>query len=436
MARLKLSVKERERYLNDPLVKRWVARLEKGSEKTATMWPSGLTAILHLTKKTPSEVVGMTKAQLIDLAEEYERVERKRGTAASTIASRLGFLRNFVQYSSDIQLPTGTFKVKGGSDSKEEAALTRDQLHATLSSANQREASVIVLMAQSGLRPGVIGNFEGTDGATIGDVRDLKVDGGVEWTASPAVIRVRRELSKAGHSYLSLIGSQAQDILGEYLKSRQRGGEQLTSKSPLIRTDGGRFPRSSEVGDYARNALKRAKVEARPYALRTTFVSRLSAAEADGLVTHEFRLFWSGHRGDTSATYAVNRGQLDDRMLDRMREAYRRCEPLLSTVHLPDQKEDRDTLLKVGLLRYVRGYSKEEAERLAADPNVDVRELILKKNSAATESGGEKPLPPKRDGEQRVIEAEATAAYLDAGWQFKSELNGTKAVVEWAGPIL
>ena len=431
MTRLKLSADERLRYLNDPLVKRWVTRLAKGSDKTATMWSSGLTIFFHLTETTPKRLASMKKQELMDLADRYEAIERARGTRSTTIASRLGFVRNFVQFSSDIMLPTGTFKVKGGNDSKEEAALSREQLHAVLASANLREKVCVALMSQSGLRPGVMGNFDGTDGLRVDDVIDMHVDRKVEFVASPAILRVRKELSKAGHSYLTMVGEQAQDVVRLYVESRLRNGETITADSPLVRTDGGRFARSSEVGDYVRNAFKRAKVTARPYSCRTTFISRLSACEADGLVTHEYRLFWSGHRGDVSATYSVNRGHLDERTLSRMRDSFRKCEALLATVTPQDPRkalliEANSTMLQIA------GYDEVEAQRLAQDPGSDIAALAKARLGGATVDVV--IAPPKRIGEQRVVDADAAGRYLEAGWTFKSPLNGTKAVVEWLGP--
>jgi integrase len=414
VTRLSISGSEREKFLNDPLVKRWTTRLEKGSAKTATMWASGLGVFCHLTGTSPKSLAAMKKQALMDLADRYESLERARGTRASTIASRLGFVRNFVQFSGDVQLPTGTFKVKGGGDSKEEPALTKEQIHTILASANLRERTVVLLMAQSGLRPGVIGNFDGTDGLRVGDIPDLKVGAKAEFGIGPAVIRVRKELSKAAHAYLSLIGEQGKDVLREYLDSRIRDGEKVTAESPLVRTDGGRFPRSSEVGDYVRNAFHRAKVEARPYSLRTTFISRLSAAEADGLVTHEFRLFWSGHRGDTSSTYSVNRGRLDEAMLLRMRGAYRKCEPLLETTPSAS-KADREVEVRREFLLSV-GYSAEEAERAAGDRQTTAK-LIREKLGA--------DLPPQA---QRIVSVEQATPLLAEGWKVVTAV-GTSLVL-------
>jgi site-specific recombinase XerC len=435
LTRLRLSDKERAKYLEDPAMKRWIARLEKGSAKTAAMWPSGLVAFFHLTGTTPSKVAKMTKTQLVDLAESYEKAERDRGTMASTIAARLGFLRNFVQYVGDERLPVGTFKVKGANLATEEPALTREQLRAIDENANVRER---VLLSLRGLRPGSIGNFDGTDGLRVGDVRGMRIEGTtVSFDGPVSFAMVRPELSKAGNRYFFPFGEEAQGRIRAYLEQRIRKGETITKESALIVTDGGRFPRSSEVGDYIRTAMQRAKVEARPYALRTTWETRISEAENDSAVSHEYRLAWAGRRGaDTSAIYSVNRGLLDEKTFARMAESYRRCEPYLAMTEKVDTKAE----LLGSLAKAIEQATGKSSGNLKGDDLVRaIRDAL---GSSTTEEPAfaapapEKPaiLPAKRVGEQRSIDAEVVGSYLDAGWSFKSPLNSHLAVVEWTGP--
>ncbi|MGA9840280.1 MAG: hypothetical protein WBS16_07615 [Thermoplasmata archaeon] len=247
------SLQERAQILSDPLVQKWLVCLRKGSEKTATMWSSGLWIFCHSTRLTPAKLAELDPHALQETGERFEKTEVARGVKGSTIATRLGMVRNFYQFTTRRVLPHSTFKVEGANDSKEEAALTREQLHTALESANLRERVIIALMAMSGLRPGVIGNFDGADGLTLGDLPDLNV-GALEFRAEVGIVQVRKELSKAGHAYVTHIGDRGQGVVVSYLRSRVAKGEKLTEASPLLMTDGGRFPRSSEVGDYVRSS--------------------------------------------------------------------------------------------------------------------------------------------------------------------------------------
>jgi len=56
------------------------------------------------------------------------------------------------------------------------------------------------MVAQSGLRIEALGNYLGNDGLRVSDLLELAVkDGVVEFAQVPAIVIVRRELSKARH---------------------------------------------------------------------------------------------------------------------------------------------------------------------------------------------------------------------------------------------
>jgi hypothetical protein len=57
-------------------------------------------------------------------------------------------------------------------------------------------------MAFSGLRPQVLGNYDGSDGLRLSDLLEAKIDNEkklIEFTQIPTLIRVRKPLSKANH---------------------------------------------------------------------------------------------------------------------------------------------------------------------------------------------------------------------------------------------
>ena len=301
-------------------------------------------------------------------------------------------------------------------------------------------------MAFSGFRPMVLGNYEGSDGLRIGDVPDLVIDSkskAVSFRQTPARIVVRQELSKANHTYSSFLGEEGCEYLSEYLTSRikpnaeWKKGESLTKDSPLITPERANkdFVCATNIGDLVRSAIRKAGLFARPYSLRTTFATRLLSAEAEGAVPHSLAAFWMGHRGDMTARYAQNRGQLPPELIEQMRDAYRRSEPYLSSTETADvQRAIEKNLqyrMRVDMLKLI-GVAEKEATELVQDPSFDIASFARARlgSSPATEIPS-----PKRTGEQRVIDADLTDRYLETGWTFKSPLNGTKAVVEWTGPM-
>jgi hypothetical protein len=441
MTRLRLSDKEREKYRNDPLVKAWITRLLKGSEKTAAMWPTGLFSIFHQTHTTPSAVVAMTKHELRDLGEAYEAAERERGTKPSTISMRLAVLRNFIHSSSeDTVLPSGFFKVKGSNASKHEAALTDDQIQILRAKANLREDVLITLVLGGSARAGVFGNYHGDDGAKLGDVTNLVLerDGQpvVEWTAVPAWLTVRETLSKAGHEYLMPIGETAQEVLANYLRTRRIEGEKLTPESPLIRRDRtdatGRphFPTSSDVGEYVRSALNRAHLGGRPTVLRTTWESRMVECEMDGKVQPRISRFWGGRAGETADIYSVHRGggNLGETFMSRMRTAYLLCEPSLGMAP-PAQRAPAQTA-RVGVLLDA-GYTQQQVDEMGPLTESKMIEAFMAKHA---ERRAAKPLripTGMKAGDQTVADGDAVQAYIDAGWRFVSPFNVTQAIMVW-----
>ena len=96
----------------------------------------------------------------------------------------------------------------------------------------------------------------------------------------------------------------------------------------------------------------------RPYALRAFFATNMLISEARGLVAHDFHTFWMGHSGGMQSKYTTNKGILPDVLLNEMRSAYARAEPMLApagaspeappeTETQPAQPDQQDHLMQV-----------------------------------------------------------------------------------------
>ena len=237
----------------------------------------------------------------------------------------------------------------------EEQIPTAEELRDLLAAATPRGRAIIALVAFTGVRPGVLGNFKGTDGLQIRDLPELTYeDGRIVFSQSPTVVRVRIELSKVAHPYLTFLGEEGIEHVRRYLQSRLDSGEKLAPNSPIIRcapgfevmgkregadNRGSPFIVSANVTGDVRRAIDKCRWQARPYVLRRYFETQLFNASWKGLVPRDWITFWAGHQGDIEAVYTLHKG-LPDGLIEEMREAYGKAEGYLSTVSLRPQGRD------------------------------------------------------------------------------------------------
>jgi integrase len=423
------SRRERRRrgvLLADPDVARWVRRLEKGAPSTKDVWPRRLGAFCVQTKTTPKALLELQPRALVDLLDQFEAQERKRGARGSYVAFTVKVVRSWLRYGGR-DIPRGAVKVKDADKVYEETALSRDQLRTVYNAATAREKVAVALMATAGLRPMVLGNYSGDDGLRLGDLPDVAVRGDeLRVLKVPLRVVVRQDLSKAGHTYFSFLGTESADYLRTYLETRLRSGEKLGPDSAVIVPERAKVPyiRTTNIGDLVRHALRAAELKNRPYVLRTTFAQRLLTAESAGKIPHAFAQFWMGHTGDMTARYSVNRGLLPETTVDEMRAAYKRCEPYLSTVPYNDDQAERTVSAIRAVLR-LAGYPDAQVaamdlETIRAD---QLSELIDKRPGAARGAAE----PSRR---QKVIEDAELPRFLADGWVARMPVNGSKFVVE------
>ncbi len=418
-------------------VEKWTDRL--GSTSTRDVWPRRLAAFCIAVGKTPGDLVRLAsevnergqKTALRDLFAAYEKRERGRGNKGSTVAYTVKVVKSWLGFNG-VDVPRGLVKVHGADDVYSEAALSRDELRSVIHAATRRERAAIALMAFSGLRPMVLGGYDGSEGLRIRDLIDLKIDSksrSASFVRVPARILVRQELSKGKHVYSTFLGTEGCEYLVEYLNSRLRPaadwkkGENVRPESPVIipeRADRD-FITTTNIGDTIRKAIRRAGLTARPYALRTTFATRLLSAEAESQLPHSLAQFWMGHSGDMTARYAQNRGQLPPEVIEQMREAYRRCEPYLSTAPVASSA-DRDNR-SVSLLLRLAGVTEAELAKIDLEKVSDEELIALADSKRAGAQAA-----PARAGQRAVPIAEA-GSMLEAGWEYVAALGSDLVVL-------
>ncbi len=412
--------------LRDPDVRRWQENLSRGSASTGDAWFRALRRFCAETHRTPIELLKLDMKALRDLFADFASSDTAKGARGSYTAYTLKVVRNWLKFNG-ITPPSGV-KVKGAGSVFEETALSPEQLRAALNAATPRERVAIVLMAQSGVRPEVIGSFMGTDGLRVKDFPELSIKGTTVFLErTPTPIFIRQELSKATHKYVTFIGEEGGKIIVDYLQSRLSTGEKVSADSPIFppeRVDltNRAFVRTTKIGDSIRHAFRTAGLTNRPYVLRTTAASRFAEAENRGWVPHSFWQHWMGHSGDMSARYSVNRGRIPQSLLDEMRAAYHRCEPILSTMTIKQDTQDAASKV-IRLLLEARGVPKEKLDKLDIGSMSDEEIVALVKTIGAS-PGTEKKMT------QRVVPADDAPKLIEEGWEFAGSLkNGDLAVL-------
>ena len=339
--------------LEEPDVRRWFENLRRGSAQTARERLRVLARLGRHLKTTPAELVAMAEngngANLEDRLMDFLEGQLQAGRAASYLENYLKALRSWLEHHGlRLRRRVKLGNTRATPTLEEERIPTREELRATLSLASPRGKAVVSLMAFAGLRPGVLGDYKGMDGLRLKDMEDLDLTRGPRFLRTPARIRVRPELSKASHAYLSFLGAEGQEHVRRYLEMRADGGETLTPESPVIRcapgfesmgkregarNRGSPFVGTTKVRGDVKTAMKKAGYDARPYVLRRYFETQLLNASWKGLVPRDWVTFWSGHKGDIEHVYTLHKG-LPDGLVEDMRAAYAEAEPALSTVSL------------------------------------------------------------------------------------------------------
>jgi hypothetical protein len=277
----------------------------------------------------------------------------------------------------------------------------------------------------------------------VKDLPEMEVKGETaSFTKVPALIVVRKKISKIRRSYDTFAPAQACEYIRQYLGDRARAGEELTSESAVVTlseynaetpTSGGaRFKKpygehmsTANVRDMLRNAIRRAGFSWRPYVLRRYFDTRMMLGEADGLVIPDWRTFWMGHAGNIEFVYTLHKG-LDEETVEKMRGAYLKAANRYLCTSEGAREEDMVTKIRKQLLLSV--LAPEEVEKLHVDEKTDeeVIGLLRQRLMEVTFNQGMK---------QKVVPASEVEGWMAKGWAWRGNLGDGRAVLEPAsGP--
>ncbi|MEM2904802.1 MAG: site-specific integrase [Candidatus Bathyarchaeia archaeon] len=426
--------------LDDEDVRRWHENLAAKSLVTAGVYLRGLGLYCEKNDTTPREILEKARRDgkaFRDGFSDFVRALEREGKAGSYIVRFKKVLRSWLAYNGVQEKLKVNIRGEGETPTiAEERVPSHEEMAKILRKASSRARVSVSLMAFGGLRPESLGNFNGTDGLRLKDLPELELKpGSVGFLKMPTMLVIRRSLSKAGHQYFVFLPREATVYIREHLEERLRRGERLTGESPLLGLDprGVRrnsFMRSSLVSRDIREAIRGAGFTWRPYILRAYCATAFDIAEAKGLISHPWRQFFMGHKGDIEARYSTNKGRLPPEMVEEMRAAYARCEPLLSTMAQPLEqstvvkeaklealKSIAKSLLGIDLVEVKVARERERGRELTADEAIELFEAEIKKRR----EGGEDP--------QIIVGEPELEGYLKQGWQFVTVLPSQRILI-------
>ncbi len=421
---------QKNKYLylfEDPDVKRWYNNLARGSQGTADVYLRRIGSFCKNLDTNPKKLAALSELEIYNLMLDHVSSMEKSGYTGSYIESVIKCVKSWLAHNGkEIRRK---IKIKDARESpslKNERVPTKEELKRVFLSGDKKARVASVLVAHSGLRLEVLGNYTGKDGLTIGDMPEIKIQNGiVTFERKPTVIVVRRELSKAGHQYFTFLSEEGCGYLQDYLEERIREGEGLSPESPVItpKLKMKPFIRSTNIGDTIRVPLRAAGFDWRPYVLRCYFDTQLMLAESKGLVLRDYRGFWMGHKGDIENRYTTNKQRLPESVVEDMRAAYARSEEFLQTKMSEETTEEK---LK-GIFRRqflsVAGFGKGEIEDMdvISFSEEELQNLVRKKLLGA---------PTSDNFKQKVVTIDEADSYLSKGWEYVAKLSNNKVVVK------
>ncbi len=437
--------KDRYSYLlNDKDIARWKHSTDSGSRITGDVYLRRLGAFCMEMRKKPQDLLKMKDKALADLIDDYVILREKKANAGSYIKNTVKAVKSWLTFNG-IKLPRST-KVKDADKSptlSEEKVPTQEELKRIFNGGDSRERTACAIVAFSGVRIGVLGNYKGIDGLKVKDIPDLKIERDqISFLRIPAQINVREELSKSGNKYFTFIGQEGCMYLQNYLIERIRSEETLTPESAVITASkyGQRNKQhitTTNIGDLMRNAIRNAGFTWRPYVLRAYFDSRLLMAQDERLIQRDYRAFFMGHTGDIEHRYTLNKGRLSDDMIESMRSAYEKSSKYLETERKGLTEDEVEKKFRTQLL-LMAGFSEEEIQdknllNLTAEEITKLaREKLfgMHKPDISNQIAKDKK-ELNGSHKQKVVSIDVIEEYINNGFIVKMALGNDKAIVEW-----
>ena len=441
------SAGKHKELLNDEDVNRWFKNLSKGSVILSDVYLRSLGRFCDQIKTTPKQFAKMPLKKMEDITQDFidnlESLKKPSGEpkySPGYIESYLKAIRSWAEWNRKRFIR----KIKISNVNKRptlinERSPTREELKKVLYSDGtpNRTRVSIALIAFSGFRLEVLGNYQGLDGLTLKDFPDIKIENNeVVFSKIPSMIIVREELSKSRNRYISFLGEEGCEILKQYLERRISEGESLHPDSGIIITtpsqalksknfniiDNSPFLRTTKIGDEIRKSMRICGLPWRPYVFRTYFDTALMLAENKGFISHAYQQFWMGHKGDIEAQYTTNKNRFPEEVIEDMRSSYKKLQDLLQTSKSEVNDEKIKESFRMQLLS-VAGFSQQEIDemKLTKVSDDEFQSKVKQKLLGVMANNGSK---------QKVVPINEVEHYISQGWEYVNTLPNDQAILK------
>jgi len=178
--------------------------------------------------------------------------------------------------------------------------------------------------------------------------------------------------------------------------------------------------------------------------LRAYFDTQLLLAENHGKISHAYRQFFMGHKGDIEARYTTNKGRLPPSLIEDMRRSFMNCEEYLST-RPPRREEDPEvttirTMVESGVLDLSKPNVRQYLLQKLGIQDIGERIFRMKNNEGISELEayakvickelGIKPIRLERSEDpKKIVSEEELERYLAEGWDVQTVLPSGKILI-------
>lgn len=429
--------------LKDPDVQRWYTNVGRGSPITAEVHLRRLSLFCEQNSLTPATLADLgrkNRKELEDLIEDHITRMESEGKSPGYITGILKGVKSWLVHN-EIELKR-KIRISNRSATptiENERVPEKEELKALLMYGDERASAAICLVAQSGLRLEVLGNARGKDGLVVRDLPELKIhQDHVEFTKIPTLVSVRPSLSKTNHKYLTFLPKEACDHLTAYLDNRLSVDERLTFDAPVIAKKSGfegnatAFMTTRNVSRIIRKAM-RPRFKWRPYVLRAYFSTQMLLAESHGKISHPYRVFFMGHKGDMEARYSTNKGRLPENLIEDMRSAFAASSEYLETTPRPE-RDKKEMLLEmwrqqaqmygIDPMKVRIEKERELGKELSLDEEQKLLTAEIRRLTIPQLGNNGKPYRSK------IISESELPSYVEDGWEIVKELSNRKFLIK------
>ena len=448
----------KQNLLVDLNVKRWYDNKLKRSAVAADVDLRRLGRFCIAIKLTPAQFAKLPVVKMENLAMDYiDQLETAKSPktgkkyAPTYVASNLKVIKSWAYWNRKrFERKINVSNPNKRPTLEEERIPTPEELGRVLYAATtpSRTRVSIAIMAFSGARPEVQGDYLGVEGLRIKDFPEMKVEGGkIEFRKIPTMVMVRDEISKSRHPYITFLGEEGCRILKDYLEKRMSmEGEKLVPQSTIIGTtlsqakqrgnfgmfeDASPFLRTTKIGDSIRRAMRIVGLPWRPYVFRSYFDTNLMLSESKGMVSHAYQQFWMGHTGDIEAQYTTNKHRLPDNVIEDMRSSYAKvASEFLETGKKKGgmTQDEVQAFINRKILSVAR-ITQAEIDALGKDPSQltdqEIDDLIQRKQKASLGLNG--------NGNHQVVPFKDVKNWIAQGWEYVRDFPPDEAIIGLPG---